>query len=66
MIEKATTPSEYAINPRDLQNYTDDAVSTAKSEIKQTTDAIELSVSSKVGNDEIISKINQSPESITI
>lgn len=66
MIEKANTPSEYAINPKDLQGYTDDVVASAKSEIKQTTDAIELSVSSKVGNDEVISKINQSAENITI
>lgn len=66
MVENATKPSEYAINPIDLEQYTDSAVQTAKTEIKQTTDAIELSVSSKVGNNEVISKINQSSESITI
>lgn len=36
------------------------------SEIKQTTDNISSIVSKKVGNDEIISKINQSAESIQI
>lgn len=41
-------------------------LNTAKSEIKQTTDAITSTVSKKVGNDEIISKINQSAESVTI
>lgn len=37
-----------------------------KTEIKQTTDNIASTVSKKVGNDEIISKINQSSEKITI
>lgn len=41
-------------------------LNTAKSEIKQTTDSISSTVSKKVGNDEIISKINQSAEKITI
>ena len=36
------------------------------SQIKQTADSITSEVSKKVGNDEIISKINQSPESISI
>lgn len=38
----------------------------AKSEIKQTTDAITSTVSTKVGNDEVISKINQSAEAVGI
>lgn len=66
MVEKATTASEYAINPRDLEKYADDVVNTAKTEIKQTTDSISLSVASKVGADEIISKINLSKENATI
>ncbi len=41
-------------------------LSTAKSEIKQTTDNISTEVSKKVGNNEVISKINQSPEEVTI
>lgn len=41
-------------------------LNTAKSEIKQTTDNITSSVSKKVGNNEIISKINQSAEKIQI
>lgn len=36
------------------------------SKITQTKDEINLEVSRKVGNDEIISKINQTPETITI
>lgn len=41
-------------------------LNTTKSEIKQTTDSISSIVSKKVGNDEIISKINQSAESVGI
>lgn len=41
-------------------------LNTAKSEIKQTTDSITSTVSKKVGNDEIISKINQSAEAVGI
>ena len=41
-------------------------VTEAKAEIKQTTDAISLEVSKKVGNTEIISKINQSAETVSI
>ena len=36
------------------------------SKIKQTKDEIDLEVSKKVGNDEVISRINQTPEAITI
>ena len=45
---------------------TKDELNTAKTEIKQTTDSITSTVSKKVGNDEIISKINQSAEKIQI
>lgn len=45
---------------------TKNELNTAKTEIKQTTDAITSTVSKKVGNDEIISKINQSAESVAI
>lgn len=45
---------------------TKDELNTAKSEIKQTTDSITSTVSKKVGNDEIISKINQSAEKVQI
>lgn len=45
---------------------TKNELSTAKSEIKQTTDGITSTVSKKVGNNEIISKINQSAESVQI
>ena len=41
-------------------------LATAKSEIKQTTDGLTSTVSKKVGEDEIISKINQSAEQASI
>lgn len=45
---------------------TKNELNTAKSEIKQTTDSITSTVSKKVGNDEVISKINQSAETVSI
>ena len=42
------------------------AISSAKTEIKQTTDSISTEVSKKVGNNEVISKINQSAETVGI
>lgn len=48
------------------KDYTDGEITTAKAEIKVTTDGISTEVSNKVGNNEVISKINQSAESITI
>lgn len=45
---------------------TKNELTTAKSEIKQTTDNITSTVSKKVGNDDIISKINQSAEAVKI
>lgn len=45
---------------------TKNELSTAKSEIKQTTDSITRTVSKKVGNNEIISKINQSAETVKV
>ena len=45
---------------------TKNQLTTAQSQIKQTTDSISTEVSKKVGNNEIISKINQSAESIQI
>lgn len=41
-------------------------LNTAKSEIKQTTDSITSTVSTKVGKNEVISRINQSAEAVTI
>lgn len=38
MVEKADTPSEYAINPKDLQNYTDTQVSSVRTIAEQTAD----------------------------
>lgn len=48
------------------KSYADSKTTSLRSEIKQTTDGISTEVSKKVGNDEVISKINQSPESIKI
>ena len=45
---------------------TKDDLNVAKAEFRVTTDGISSEVSKKVGNNEIISKINQSAESITI
>lgn len=45
---------------------TKNELTTTKAEIKQTTDTITNTVSKKVGNNEIISKINQSAEKIQI
>lgn len=48
-------------------NYaTKNELAIAKSEIKQTTDAISLEVSQKIGEDEVVSSINQSAEEIRI
>ena len=52
----------YAVRPKLSINATENA----KAEIKVTTDAIESTVSTKVGNDEIISKIRQSAETVKI
>lgn len=49
------------------QNYaTKTELATTKTEIKQTTDSITSTVSKKVGENEIISKINQSAETVGI
>lgn len=82
-----TTKTENANTLDTAKGYTDIQVTTAKSEIKQTTDSIQAQVNSndkdistliqtansissevskKVGNDEIISKINQSAEAVQI
>ena len=50
----------------EAKGYTDDEIDTAKAEIKITTDSISSEVSRKVGNDEVISRINQSAEEIKI
>ena len=52
----------YAVRPKLSINATENA----KAEIKVTTDAIESTVSNKVGNDEVISKIRQSAETVKI
>lgn len=48
------------------KGYTDSEVSSAKAEIKVTTDGISSTVSNKVGKNEVISSINQSSESVSI
>lgn len=65
-LEKGNKATDWSPAPEDLEAYTDSQVSAAKSEIKVTTDGISTEVSKKVGNSEIISKINQSAETIKI
>lgn len=48
------------------KSYTDTEITSAKAAIKLTTDAISTEVSKKVGNSEVISRINQSAEEIKI
>lgn len=48
------------------KSYTDNEIDTTKAAIKVTTDSISSEVSRKVGNDEVISRINQSVEEIKI
>lgn len=50
----------------DAKDYTDSEISSAKAEIKVTTDGISTEVAKKVGSSEIISKINQSAETVKI
>ena len=49
-----------------IPDYVAGVVTEAKAAIKVTTDQIALEVSRKVGTSEVISRINQSPESVTI
>lgn len=53
----STVSSTYETKTSATQNY---------SQLRQTDQSITSTVATKVGNNEIISKINQSPESITI
>ena len=65
-LEKGNKVTDWTPAPEDLEAYTDTQVSAAKAEIKVTTDNISSEVSKKVGNSEIISKINQSAETVKI
>lgn len=58
----------YSIKYAILNEITDQLATKVEmnSKIEQTADSINLEVSKKVNNDEIISRINQSPEEITI
>src|SRR5699024_8561668 len=57
-VEKASNASAYTPSSNDANERW--------SQIKQTTDSITSEVGKKVGNDEIISRINQSAEKISI
>ena len=61
-----TTKTENVNTLNSAKSYTDTQVTSAKTEIKQTTDSISSTVSKKVGYNEIISKINQSAETVQI
>lgn len=66
ITQKANEITSTVSSTYETKNDVNSKIATAKSEIKQTTDAITSTVSSKVGNNEIISKINQSSEAVTI
>ena len=69
-IEKGNKATDWTPAPEDLENDSsakaDAALQSAKSYIDQTAKSINQVVSKKVGDSEIISKINQSAEQITI
>lgn len=65
-VELGNKVTDWSPAPEDLEAYADAAVTTAKAEIKVTTDGLTTEVGKKVGNNEVISKINQSAESVTI
>lgn len=66
-MNSAISMSANSITSNVSQTYaTKTELTTAQSEIKQTTDSITSTVSKKVGEDEIISKINQSAEAVGI
>lgn len=69
-----TKTADFSVAPGQIQSTITNAVAGkanssdvyTKTQIDQTVNGINMTVSSKVGNDEIISRINQSAESITI
>lgn len=66
-LNSAITQKADEITSTVLSTYiTKEELNSTKSEIKQTTDSISNTVSKKIGEDEIISKINQSAEEIAI
>lgn len=60
------TTDELSSSISSVQTNLEQEITDAKSEIKQTTDSISTEVSKKVGVSEVISRINQSAESVTI
>ncbi len=69
-LEKGNKATDWTPAPEDTDNAIEasktEAVQESKSYIDQTADGINLEVEKKVGTNEIISKINQSAESVTI
>ena len=69
-LEKGNKATDWSPAPEDLESDSsakaDAALQSAKSYIDQTAESINQVVSKKVGDSEIISKINQSAEQITI
>ena len=66
-MNSAISVSASGIESRVSQTYeTKSNAQTNYSQITQTTDGLTTAVSQKVGNNEVISKINQSSESIAI
>lgn len=60
------TKSDATSKLNTAKGYTDSEITSAKAEIKVTTDGISTEVSKKVGASEVISKINQSAETVKI
>ena len=54
MVEKATIPSEYSINFRDLENYTDSQVSSVRTIAEQTADKFEWIVESGTSKSDMV------------
>lgn len=65
-VEIGNVATDWTPAPEDAKAYTDAQIVITKADIKKTTDSISLEVSKKVGANEIISKINQTAESVTI
>ena len=66
-LRSEISQTEDAITSSVASTYaTKNELNTAKSQIKQTTDAITLEVSNKIGENEVVSSINQSAEQITL
>ena len=60
------TKTENSNTLENAKNYADSQITTAKTEIKQTTDSISSTVSKKIGKEEVVSSINQTSDKIAL